>query len=128
QRVVDRLGAPGPAWRWGASRRAFVRHLLGIPVLSRAGVPVTGGPGSVSPSSGDGNHGASWRMVVELGDDVRAWGTYPGGQSGNPVSPRYAEHLGKWSAGTLDSLRFPRRADDLPASATSSRIMFGRAP
>jgi penicillin amidase len=128
RRVVDRLGPPGPAWRWGVSRRALVRHLLGIPALSRADVPVTGGPGSVSPSSGDGNHGASWRMVVELGDEVRAWGTYPGGQSGNPVSPRYADNLGKWSAGTLDSLRFPRRPDDLPAAATSSRITFRKAP
>lgn len=126
--VTGRLGPPGPAWRWGGSRHAFVRHLLGIAPLSRANVPVTGGPGSVSPSFGDGNHGASWRMVVELGDQVRAWGTYPGGQSGNPVSPRYADNLGKWSAGTLDSLRFPRRPDDLMPASTSSRLAFRTAP
>ncbi|MDA1082109.1 MAG: penicillin acylase family protein [Gemmatimonadetes bacterium] len=128
QRVVARLGPPGPAWRWGASRHALVRHLLGIPALSRENVPVTGGPGSVAPSSGNGNHGASWRMVVELGDEVRGWGIYPGGQSGNPASARYAEFLGKWSAGTLDTLRFPRRADDLEAGITSSRILFRGAP
>lgn len=124
QRVVARLGEPGPNWSWGASRHALVRHLLGIPALSRDQIPVTGGPGSVAPSSGDGNHGASWRMVVELGDQVRAWGIYPGGQSGNPVSRQYDEFIGRWSAGTLDTLRFPRRTDDLEAVNTSSTIRF----
>ncbi|HVZ47650.1 MAG TPA: penicillin acylase family protein [Gemmatimonadaceae bacterium] len=128
-RVVARLGVPGPAWAWGRTRHALVRHLLGIPALSRANVLVSGGgPGAVTPSAGDGNHGASWRMVVELGDEVRAWGIYPGGQSGNPASPRYADRLGKWSAGTLDSLHFPRRAQDLAPANTSSRLSLRGAP
>jgi penicillin amidase len=127
-RVTARLGPIGPSWRWGNARRASVRHLLGIEALSRPGIPLTGGPGSVSPSSGNGNHGASWRMVVELGDEVRAWGIYPGGQSGNPVSPRYTQFLGKWSAGTLDTLRFPRRADDLAPAITTSRLTLKGAP
>jgi penicillin amidase len=124
-RVTGRLGPPGPTWRWGANRFALVRHLLGLPALSRPNVPVTGGPGSVSPSSGDGNHGASWRMVVELGDEVRAWGVYPGGQSGNPISPNYTDRLGKWSAGTLDSLRVPKRPDDLGAAQRSRLSLRG---
>ncbi len=128
QRVVARLGEPGPTWRWGATRQALIRHYLGIPALSRPGIPVTGGPGTVTPSSGDGNHSASWRMIVELGPEVRGWGIYPGGQSGNPASPRYADFVGRWSAGTLDTLRFPRRPDDLPASLTSSTIRFRGAP
>ena len=123
-RVTTRLGPPGPAWEWGKSRHALVRHLIGIPALSRPDVPVQAGPGTVSPSSGDGNHGASWRMVVELGPEVRAWGVYPGGQSGNPISPRYADLIGKWSAGTLDSLPFPRTPADLPASAGGSRLVL----
>ena len=127
-RVHDRLGEPGPKWEWGKSRFATVRHLTGFPALSRLNVPVRAGPGTVTPSSGDGNHSASWRMVVELGPEVRAWGIYPGGQSGNPISPRYAEHLGKWSAGTLDSLRFPRRADDLAPGTTSSRLTLRKEP
>jgi penicillin amidase len=123
-RVTTRLGPPGPAWEWGRSRHALVRHLIGIPALSRPDVPVQAGPGTVSPSSGDGNHGASWRMVVELGPEVRAWGVYPGGQSGNPISPRYADLIGKWSAGTLDSLPFPRKPDELPPSAGGARLVL----
>lgn len=127
-RTVSRLGQPGASWQWGALRRASVRHLTGIPALSRPSVPLQAGPGSVSPSSGSGNHGASWRMVVELGPEVRAWGTYPGGQSGNPISPAYTAFLGKWSAGNLDSLRFPRRADELAAPQTSSRLTLRSTP
>ena len=127
-RTVAQHGPPGAAWQWGALRRASVRHLGGIPALSRPSVPLQAGPGSVSPSSGSGNHGASWRMVVELGPEVRGWGIYPGGQSGNPISPAYTAYLGKWSAGTLDSLRFPRRADDLSNAHTSSWLTLRSTP
>jgi penicillin amidase len=113
--VTQRYGPPGPRWRWSAIRTATINHLLRIPALSRAKVPMQSGRGTLSPSDGDGTHGASWRFVVELGPEVRAWGTYPGGQSGNPVSDRYDDRLPKWASGTLDTLRFPRRAADLVA-------------
>lgn len=123
-RVVKRLGAPGDSWRWDRNRFANVYHLLRLPALSRLKVPVQAGPGTLSPSGGDGTHGASWRMVVELGPEVRAWGTYPGGQSGNPASPRYADRLSKWANGQLDTLRFPRRAADLSGPTLSSTLTF----
>ena len=63
-------------------------------------------------------------MLFRSGPEVRAWGVYPGGQSGNPISPRYADLIGKWSAGTLDSLPFPRTPADLPASAGGSRLVL----
>jgi penicillin amidase len=63
-------------------------------------------------------------MVVELGPEVRAWGTYPGGQSGNPASKRYDDRLPKWEAGKLDTLRFPHRAGDLSGHTLSSTLTF----
>jgi penicillin amidase len=56
-------------------------------------------------------------MVVELGAEVRAWGTYPGGQSGNPVSGRYEDRLPLWQRGDLATLRFPRAPAELTASS-----------
>lgn len=113
----DRLGPEGSdAWRWGANRHANVFHLLQIPALSRTGLSIQGGPGLLNPSSGDGRHGASWRMVVSLADEVSAWGTYPGGQSGNPVSPDYADRLEGWVAGILEPLRFPRSKEELESA------------
>ena len=128
--TVRRYGAPGPAWRWDKMRHANINHLLRIPALSRLDIPMQSGPGTLSPSGGDGTHGASWRMVVELGPEVRAWGTYPGGQSGNPMSKRYDDRLPKWAGGLLDTLRFPHRPAELSGRTLSSTLTFtpGRRP
>jgi penicillin G amidase len=59
---------------------------------------------------------------VEVGTEVHAWGTFPGGQSGNPLSPRYSDHLAFWERGKLQPLIFPRSSADLPANATSATL------
>lgn len=52
-------------------------------------------------------HGGSWRMVVSLEPDgPKAWGVYPGGQSGNPGSPAYGQFVQKWVAGGQYRLLF----------------------
>jgi penicillin amidase len=105
-------------WTWSRVRHANVGHLLGLPGFGRRGVSVQGGPGTLSPSSGNGAHGASWRMVVEMGPQVAAWAVYPGGQSGNPASSRYADRLRTWQEGRLDSLVVPRAASEMGAGAS----------
>ena len=92
---------------------ASVKHLLQLPGFGRESLQVQSGPGTLSPNDGRGTTGASWRFVVELGDSVVAWGTYPGGQSGNPVSSRYADRMELWRTGALAPLRLPRGAADL---------------
>jgi acyl-homoserine lactone acylase PvdQ len=63
-------------------------------------------------------------MVVELGDRVRAMGTYPGGQSGNPVSDRYADRVRFWSEGDLELLIAPSSPDSLtPAQVRASATL-----
>ncbi len=121
--VSDRYGNPdGDGWRWDRVRHARVNHLLYLPALSAPGIPVQGGQSTLSPTSGSGSFGASWRMVVELGPQVRAWGTYPGGQSGNPASAHYDDRIRQWSDGQLDTLRVPATADQVPGRG--SRIRF----
>jgi penicillin amidase len=110
----------GGGWRWEQIRHANIYHLLGIPSLSALKVPVQGGQSTLNPSSGRGNFGPSWRMVVQLGPEVRAWGVYPGGQSGNPASPRYLDRLAKWRGGELDTLRFPRTVAELTGREASA--------
>ena len=115
--ALRQYGEPdSDAWRWSRRQRARIDHVLGLPALSAPRVPARGGPSTISPSSGSGRHGASWRMIVELGSEVRAWGVYPGGQSGNPASRHYMSGVAAWGAGELDSLRFPRTADEMRAT------------
>jgi penicillin amidase len=63
-------------------------------------------------------------MVVELGPEVRGWGIYPGGQSGNPASAGYTDRLGRWIAGALDTLIFPRTAGELDGARTTARLLL----
>lgn len=110
----------GADWRWSRLGVTRISHLLGLPAFSLRDIAVQGGPGTLNPASGAG-FGPSWRMVVELADSVRAWGTYPGGQSGNPFSARYADRVPLWAAGELDTLVVPRDTASLPANATRAR-------
>lgn len=120
--VRQRYGQPGDVrWRWDRVGTANINHLLRLPALSARGIAIQGGPSTLNPSTGSA-FGASWRMVVELGSEVRAWGTYPGGQSGNPLSSRYEDRLGSWAAGTLDTLRFPRRPQELPGTRVTASL------
>lgn len=105
-------------WTWGRVAPSRPRHLLRLDGFSAPPTPIDGGRGTLNPSVGSayGNFGASWRMVVELGAAPRIMGTYPGGQSGNPASPRYLDRLPQWSNGRLDSVRTPRTAAELEAA------------
>jgi penicillin amidase len=118
--TIRQRGEPDAGgWRWDRIRRANIYHLLRIPSLSALNLPIQAGQSTLNPSSGRGDFGPSWRMVVELGPELRAWGTYPGGESGNPASSRYLSGLDRWKEGTLEPLRFPRSADQLVQEETS---------
>ncbi len=82
---------------WGKFKDTRVNHLLRQTALSRLHLPIGGGSGIINATRED--HGPSWRMVVELTDDVEAWGVYPGGQSGNPGSKFYDSFIDNWAAG-----------------------------
>jgi len=125
-----RYGDPDAGgWRWGSIRQANVWHPLRVAALSAPALPIQGGPGTLNPLSGTGTHGASWRMVVQLGPDIVAWGVYPGGQSGNPFSAWYRERIPRWAAGELDSLSFPPTTDAMPAAAVRGRtVLVGKRP
>ena len=123
--LVRRYGARSAGgWRWGTVGATRIMHLLGIAAFSEERIAVQGGPATLNPSS-TGGHGPSWRMVVELGDSVRAWGTYPGGQSGNPASPRYKDRLPLWREGRLDTLFAPRDTNGLRATSRLRLVPVG---
>jgi penicillin amidase len=121
--TTARYGLPdSDGWRWSNVRLANIYHLLRLPALSALKIPVQGGPGTLAPSSGTGAHGPSWRMVVELGPDIRAWTTYPGGQSGNPLSSHYRDRINDWSNGNLGEARVPHSAGELAGDKVISTL------
>jgi penicillin amidase len=82
---------------WAKYKDTRVNHLLRQAALSRLHLPIGGGAGTINATRED--HGPSWRMVVQLTDDIEAWGVYPGGQSGNPGSKYYDMFIDSWASG-----------------------------
>jgi penicillin G amidase len=121
--LMARHGPPAKGgWAWGKVATAKVDHLIGLAGFSARDLPVQGGRGTLNPSVQNGGFGASWRMVVELGPRVRALATYPGGQSGNPASSRYADRLRFWRDGDLELLMVPAALDSLAPAQVSARL------
>ncbi|MDF2159422.1 penicillin acylase family protein [Algoriphagus sp. CAU 1675] len=85
-------------YAWANYKRTSIQHLVPqFRPFSVQNVFTGGGSGILNATSG--RHGASWRMVVELGDEIKAFGIYPGGQSGNPGSKFYKNFITKWANG-----------------------------
>jgi penicillin G amidase len=59
-----------------------------------------------------GSHGPSWRMIVEMSSPIKAYGVYPGGQSGNPGSPYYDNMLDYWTKGKYYEKLFLKTPED----------------
>lgn len=88
---------------WTTYKNTTIRHLTRQMALSVQQVPIGGYKSIVNATSQ--LHGPSWRQVVELRpNEVKAWGIYPGGQSGNPGSPYYINWITPWANGNYIEL------------------------
>ena len=107
--TISKLGANPSAWRWGD-----LHHIRFTHPLSRHVDPVTrkrldlpeyarGGSGNTVNNTTFANtdflvrSGASWRMVLDVGNWDAARMTNAPGQSGDPNSPFYANLLEGWA-------------------------------
>ena len=92
----------GEPLEWAQERQSYVRHVGAIPGFGSGLIRTAGG--RYSPRVLSGSHGASWRMIVELGRHPRAWGALPGGASGHPGSSAYDNGLDDWTNGRYHEL------------------------
>ncbi|MCS6794978.1 MAG: penicillin acylase family protein [Raineya sp.] len=91
-------------WTWARYKGFELKHLL-IPNLGVKNLVTSGSKRTVNATSSD--HGPSWRMIVLLGGNTpKAYGIYPGGQSGNPGSFYYDNMVENWRLGELEELIF----------------------
>lgn len=102
--MVNEFGEDSEDWQWGYYAENDIDHLASIPGLGLERVFVGGGRESVNATRG--GNGPSWRMVVELGPEVKGYGVYPGGASGNPGSPDYDSMVETWRTGGFFELEF----------------------
>ncbi|HEY9049376.1 MAG TPA: penicillin acylase family protein [Ohtaekwangia sp.] len=105
--------------RWGAYKDSYIGHLLRLEPLS---VHVLAGGNRDIVNAHSKTHGPSWRMIVSLEKSgAKAWGVYPGGQSGNPGSAHYVDMLDSWVAGKYYPMLFMHKSD-APPTTTSLQL------
>jgi penicillin G amidase len=97
------------SWSWGAHHQAIGRHPLsavaGTAGLDLPAVPMGGDSDTVQAGSYGWVEGAPfgvltlsvYRQVVDLADPAAAEWIIPGGASGRPDSPHYADQLPLWA-------------------------------
>jgi penicillin amidase len=107
-------GTPFDRIPWGAINRADVVHPLGAasPVLARLlDMPKAGlAGGSHVVRVARPRHGASMRLVADLGDRAAGRFALPGGQSGHFRSPHYGDGFAGWWRGETGPLEPGPRA------------------
>ncbi|KEO74511.1 penicillin acylase family protein [Anditalea andensis] len=104
---------------WSDYKQTSIQHLIpNFKSFSFEKIETGGGRGMINATSE--RHGASWRMVVELGEKINAYGIYPGGQSGNPGSKYYDNFIDRWAIGDYLNvdLRDQNQKGDLLFSTT----------
>ncbi|MFY0598583.1 MAG: penicillin acylase family protein [Cyclobacteriaceae bacterium] len=90
---------------WYNYKNTGIRHLLRLKPFSEENIIIGGGKGIVNAASRFA--GPSWRMVVEMDPEgTKAWGIYPGSQTGNPGSGDYGHMIEKWAKGEYFELLF----------------------
>ncbi|EOZ95689.1 Penicillin amidase [Indibacter alkaliphilus LW1] len=90
---------------WATYKSTSINHLVpNFESFSRKGIYTGGGSGILNATGS--RHGASWRYVAEMGDKVKAYGIYPGGQSGNPGSKFYDNFIKIWANGEYVNFDF----------------------
>jgi penicillin amidase len=130
--LTTRFGADQSKWQYGQTgyHYALITHPLSPAVnadirkkLDVGPAPRGGDANTVGVTGNGGNQtaGASFRMIVDVGDWERAVGTNAPGQSGDPDSPHYRDLFTQWA----DDRFFPvpyRRAT-VEAAAQDRRVL-----
>ena len=118
-----RMGADITTWQWGRLHHGFFAHPLAriTPTLHSVGPVPKGGSGSTPMAAGYRvsdfrvTTGASFRMVVDVGNWDASMCINAPGQSGDPRSTHYGDLAPIWAAGEYVPMLFSAAAVDAAA-------------
>lgn len=97
---------------WSRYKGTEITHMAKIAPFSTYNIQIGGNANIVNAVAK--TWGPSWRMIVELTPQgPKAYGIYPGGQSGNPGSKHYNEFTEPWRVGSYRNLQYVKKASEL---------------
>lgn len=121
--LAEEFGDSVGKWKWKRYHKTTIPHLSRIRVLGIDPFPNNGGFGTLNVGAARTNSfGPSWRMIVSLENPIRAWGVYPGGQSGNPASKHFIDFLNTWKSENYFEMLFPEKPYNLLAKNIESLV------
>ena len=107
--AVSLQGKQPSKWQWGKFHQVEFPHPLGAvkPLnlifnpkpVPMGGSKVTVGAAGWNKDTGEVNHGAPWRTVIDLADPSKSYNVVAPGQSGNLLSSWYNDQVDEWSTG-----------------------------
>ncbi len=112
------LGPDRRRWRYGNLHFVDLRHPAEVKEWGRGPLPVGGDSTTINVAAGPGfraTTGASFRMILDVGDWDKSRMTNFPGESGDPASPHYADLAGDWAAGRYHPMPYTRGAVEAAA-------------
>lgn len=112
-------------WRWGSFNHLNIEHPLGSAIswFNYPRLPVGGWYNCVNPGGGRlMRYGASWRQIIDLGDQRNSMCVLPGGQLGHPFSKHYRDQLGLWLEGKYKPMTMSENPDELEGIVSTIRF------
>jgi penicillin amidase len=121
--LIAQLGGDASTWAWGRIHTRVLENLAQISGLDYGPRPDRGDANTPMAAAGfPSTEGPSWRMVVDWGSKAFS-GIYPGGQSENPASAWYTNHVDTWWDGLYSPML---NADQAAASGGTVTWMLQR--
>ncbi len=125
------LGDDMTKWTWGSVHKMDIQYLMGIiPQFNIPSYPADGDGWTINVASGYSvQSGPSMRMIIDFSrlaknDTYIGYLSYPGGQSGNPLSPHYRDIFEYWKNYQYHSILFPLKIDDYPTDYIEATAVF----
>lgn len=127
EEAMSLLGGDAEGWQWGALHKGYFKSAM-VPLLDERWVdqfnvgPFSmGGAGSTPRASSYNSNfevtsGASYRMVLDVGNWDASRAINAPGQSGDPLSPHYRDLAPLWATGEYVPLSYSREAVEANAS------------
>ncbi|MHA2246206.1 MAG: penicillin acylase family protein [Candidatus Hodarchaeales archaeon] len=127
EELEDEFGSNVDDWTYGEYHVRAFNHMAGIPSFGAGSHPHDGSGNTLLAAGGRRpGTGPSERMVVDFNNISNSWSVLPGGASGNPANPHYADQaIELWMEGKYHLMLIEYdKAEEFPKEHTEATVVL----